>query len=137
MDHIFGDECVVIGGGVVVDNSGVGSSPANGFKTGSLVVFLLASEFVHVLGCLVVIDLVLFGSPGPEFSHGNSVNQMASSESVHLFLTSNCPVKSYPLPLDGLLVQYRTVDVVVEGRFMNEGFLFEYGLIGLNFYLDF
>ena len=130
MDHFLGDEGVVISSGVVVDNCGVGASPAYCFKAGSLVVLLLASEFIHVFCCLVIIDLVLFGSPGPEFSHGHSINQMASSEPIHFFLASDCPVKSYSLPLNGFLLQYRTVYVVVEGRFVYEGFLLEYGLIG-------
>ena len=60
MDHFLGDEGVVISSGVVVDNCSVGASPAYCFKAGSLVVLLLASEFIHVFCCFVVIDLVLF-----------------------------------------------------------------------------
>ena len=74
MDHVFGDEGVVVGQGGVVDHRCIGSSSTDGLETGTSIVLLLTSQFVQILSGLIVINFVEFGSPGPKFSHGNSIN---------------------------------------------------------------
>ena len=104
MNHVFGDESMIVLSWVIVNDSCIWSTSTDCFETGSFVVFLLTSEFVHVLSCLIIIDLDEFGSPGPELGHGDSIDKMASSESVDLFLRSNSSVNIDAIPLDGLFV---------------------------------
>ena len=136
MDHVFSDEGVVVGHWGVVDHRCVWSSSADGLETWTPVVLLLASQLVHVLSGLIVIDFVEFGSPGPEFSHGNSINQMAPSEPLNLFLCANCSVVVNSRPFDGIFVTNLVVDVVVEGLFVDESVALEHWLIRLQFYVE-
>ena len=136
MDHVFCNEGVVVGHGGVVDNRCVGSSSADGLETGTPVMFLLTSQLVHVLSGLIVIDFVEFGSPGPEFCHGNSINQMTPSEPLNLFLCANCSVVVNSRPFDKIFVANLVVYVVVEGLFVDEGVALEHWLIRFQFYCE-
>ena len=80
MDHIFGDGEAVLGLGFVVNDGAVGSTRADSVETGASVQRLGCSEVVYFLGGLVFSDGGKLGSPGPEFGHGDTINDVASSE---------------------------------------------------------
>ena len=58
----------------------VGSTRADCVEAGAFIQGLGCSEVINFLGGLVLSDGGKLGSPGPEFGHGDAINDMASSE---------------------------------------------------------
>jgi hypothetical protein len=114
VDHVFGDEGMVVLSGMVVDDCRIGSSARNSIEAQPFVVLLLVSTGIHVEGGFVLVDLIQLGAPPPKFSHGHAVDNMAASETLNFLFTSDCTVEVDSFPLNGLLVLDGTVDVEVE-----------------------
>lgn len=77
----------------------------------------------------------MLGPPSPKLGHGDAIDYMTSSESVHLFLSSDGTVQAYTLPLNRRIIFNFGVDIVVDGIFSDERLRVEFGLILLKDYV--
>ena len=114
VNHILGDFRVIVLSGMIVDNCSIGSSSRNSIKTEAFVVLLFVSASIHVQSCLILVNLVKLGTPGPEFSHGDTISNVASSETLHFFISANCPIETDTIPFDRFSVLDGIVNIVIK-----------------------
>lgn len=90
---------------------------------------------INILGSLILIDFILLRPPSPKLNLSDGISDVTVSESIDLFVSSNCSLKSDPLPFDRLLQV--GINVMIQSTFLNQGFLLELWFIFTQFNSDF
>lgn len=101
VDHVFCDDWAVSLCRMIMNDGSIGTSATDRDETKSSIILLLFTQVIKISCSFKFSNLVLFRSPSPEFSHSNTISNMASSETIDFLISSLNSVKSDTFPFNG------------------------------------